>query len=228
MVRTDEDMSISLVGGPIRMAPTRLPDEIAAQLTDDILEGRLRPGQALNLNELAAALSVSRTPLREAIGQLASLGLVEVEPSRWTRVADITPESTAEAAELAAHVGAAIAHAAVPRLASGTPGSTAPARALGDMSSHARDATRLLLHTDAFLGELAKVGGRRHFARLWEGSRLMIRFQLGGSMPSSRLRDAPAQIARIGNALSARDAEGVATGIRALFVTPPGADPAAD
>ena len=47
-----------------------------------IIEGRLLPGRKLNAEEIAASLSVSRTPVREAFRILEMQGLVEVNARR--------------------------------------------------------------------------------------------------------------------------------------------------
>lgn len=47
-----------------------------------ILEGAFQPGEHLKENEVAAALGVSRTPIREAIRRLDSDGWVELVPDR--------------------------------------------------------------------------------------------------------------------------------------------------
>ena len=47
-----------------------------------VLAGGLAPGEQINELELAADLGVSRTPVREAIGQLVADGLVEDRPYR--------------------------------------------------------------------------------------------------------------------------------------------------
>ena len=51
-------------------------------LKDDICEGRFAPGQWLQENELAERLCVSRSPIREALRQLASDGLVVEIPNK--------------------------------------------------------------------------------------------------------------------------------------------------
>jgi len=59
-------------------APTRA-DAIAADLRDAILRGDYRPGDRLPPErELAARLGAARSSVREAVGRLASLGLVEI------------------------------------------------------------------------------------------------------------------------------------------------------
>src|ERR1700738_2862879 len=55
---------------------------VYTKLRDDILGGRLRPGQVLNQVHLARELGVSRTPLREALRMLQAEGLVRSEHHR--------------------------------------------------------------------------------------------------------------------------------------------------
>jgi DNA-binding GntR family transcriptional regulator len=51
-------------------------------LEEAILEGELKPGERLRAEALAQRFGTSRTPIREALLQLAGQGLVEVEPNR--------------------------------------------------------------------------------------------------------------------------------------------------
>ncbi|MEP7276539.1 MAG: GntR family transcriptional regulator, partial [Betaproteobacteria bacterium] len=67
-----------------------------AWLRDEILSGRMRPGQALSENELAQRLGLSRTPIREAIIRLESEGLLTVRPQVGTTVAPIDVEAVAD------------------------------------------------------------------------------------------------------------------------------------
>lgn len=67
-----------------------------AWLRDEILSGRMRPGQALSENEVAHRLGLSRTPIREAIIRLESDGLLLVRPQVGTLVAPIDVEAVAD------------------------------------------------------------------------------------------------------------------------------------
>lgn len=67
-----------------------------AWLREEILSGRLRPGQALSENEIAHRLGVSRTPVREAIIRLENEGLLSVRPQVGTTVAPIDVENVAD------------------------------------------------------------------------------------------------------------------------------------
>lgn len=52
------------------------------QLQDWIIEGVLKPDEKINDGELAEALGVSRTPVREALQILELSGLVEMVPGQ--------------------------------------------------------------------------------------------------------------------------------------------------
>ncbi|HEU5294893.1 MAG TPA: GntR family transcriptional regulator [Burkholderiaceae bacterium] len=65
--------------------PIRTPvlhEQVARKLRTMLVEGRIAAGAKLNERELSERLQVSRTPLREAIKQLAAEGLVELLPHR--------------------------------------------------------------------------------------------------------------------------------------------------
>ena len=64
-------------------------DEVYAALLEWIVDGTLGPGERVRDKELAEALGVSRTPVREALQRLEDAGLVETSASRWTRVASL-------------------------------------------------------------------------------------------------------------------------------------------
>jgi DNA-binding GntR family transcriptional regulator len=64
-----------------------LAEELRLQLADEIIGGVLEPGAALDETILARRFRVSRTPVREAIRQLAASGLVEARAHRGALVA---------------------------------------------------------------------------------------------------------------------------------------------
>ncbi|HEU5176090.1 MAG TPA: GntR family transcriptional regulator, partial [Burkholderiales bacterium] len=67
-----------------------------------ILAGELTPGAKLNEAELAAALGVSRGPLREAFRALAQAGLVHTEKNRGVFVRQVSLEEANEIFEVRA------------------------------------------------------------------------------------------------------------------------------
>jgi DNA-binding GntR family transcriptional regulator len=62
-------------------------EELRLQLADEIVRGGLRPGAPLDETDIARRFSVSRTPVREALRQLAASGLVEARAHRGAVVA---------------------------------------------------------------------------------------------------------------------------------------------
>lgn len=68
-----------------------LRERIVARLRAAIVAGDLPPKSRLMEPELAKRLSVSRTPLREAIRQLEAEGLLATVPRVGTFVAEVTP-----------------------------------------------------------------------------------------------------------------------------------------
>lgn len=64
-----------------------LAEDLRLQIADEIVRGQLGPGAALDEMELARRFRVSRTPVREAIRQLAASGLIEVRAHRGAVVA---------------------------------------------------------------------------------------------------------------------------------------------
>jgi DNA-binding GntR family transcriptional regulator len=68
----------------------QLSDEVAARLRTDIMIGNLRPGTFIRLDETAAALGVSITPVREALRTLRGEGMVQLEPHRGHVVVPLT------------------------------------------------------------------------------------------------------------------------------------------
>lgn len=71
------------------------------------------PGDRLGEADLAARLDVSRTPVREALRQLAADGLVEHVPNKGARVVELSDHELEHVFELRARVeGTAASHAA--------------------------------------------------------------------------------------------------------------------
>lgn len=71
-------------------------------LEDEIVTGRFRPGERLDEQSLANRFEVSRTPIREAFMQLASTGLVVLQPRRGAFVASLSFKDVIERFEVMA------------------------------------------------------------------------------------------------------------------------------
>jgi DNA-binding GntR family transcriptional regulator len=84
----------------------REPDEARLKLRDrienEILTGAMPPGFRLDEVTLATRFGVSRTPVREALFQLASAGLIEIRPRRGAVVSEVGPERLVQMFEVMA------------------------------------------------------------------------------------------------------------------------------
>ena len=85
-------------------------------IEDKIASGAFPPGMHLDETELAQRFGVSRTPLREALIQLSSMGIVLVRPRRGAVVADVSPHRLLEMFELMAELEAMCARLAARRM----------------------------------------------------------------------------------------------------------------
>lgn len=71
-------------------------DKLADDMAEAILSGEFAPGSRLDEQLLAQRYAVSRTPVREALRQLATTGLIEVRPRRGAVVARVSPAQLEE------------------------------------------------------------------------------------------------------------------------------------
>lgn len=85
---------------PLPPPPPSLEQEVYRRLRDLIVSGDLVPGSLYSMNELAAQLHVSRTPVAQAVARLADQGMVRVEHRRGLRVLETSSHDLAEIYEL--------------------------------------------------------------------------------------------------------------------------------
>ncbi len=81
---------------------TKMPKESARDYALRVLKGNiisldLKPGTTISENELATEIGISRTPVREAIIELAKAYLIEIYPQRGSFVSLIDPKMVEEA-----------------------------------------------------------------------------------------------------------------------------------
>jgi GntR family transcriptional regulator, rspAB operon transcriptional repressor len=89
----------------LRRAVRKNPDRNGAPLLrqvayerikDAIRNGELQPGELLSEVRLSEALEISRTPVREALQQLAQEGLVQIRPNRTVVVAALSMQEVVD------------------------------------------------------------------------------------------------------------------------------------
>ena len=181
-----------------------------------IATGVLTPGERLDEVQLANRFSVSRTPIRQVLHQLAASGLVDIAPRRGATVARIGPERMVEMFEVMAELEAMCVRLAVRRMAE--------ADRVAILNAHeACKAAALTGETDAYYAEnerfhqaLYRAGHngvleeecRRLAARLRPYRRLQLRL-------NNRVRQSFAEHDAIVAALIAGDAEAASSAARA-------------
>jgi DNA-binding GntR family transcriptional regulator len=93
-----------------------LTDQLRRAIEAEIVSGELSPGDRLELGALARKFSVSRTPVREALIQLSSLGFVEMKPHHEVRVARLTVQGMLDVFEVLADLESQAAELAARRM----------------------------------------------------------------------------------------------------------------
>lgn len=124
--------------------------------------GKFVPGQHLDETELATQFGVSRTPIREALNQLMSMGIIVMRPRRGAVVADIGPQQLLEMFEVMAEIEAMCGRLAARRM---TKTEHSALLAAHQACKEARDGTDpddYFFRNEAF-HELIYAGGRNAF-----------------------------------------------------------------
>jgi DNA-binding GntR family transcriptional regulator len=182
--------------------------QLYRKLLRDIVQCAVKPGQALSEKEVAAALGVSRTPVREAFLQLAEDELVVISPQRGTAVAKISTRQVRQAQFAREVLERAI-------LAVGCQHVDAAACAGLDAALYAQRRAAANLDYAGFYdadqefhGELARLSGLDGVGRLTGGARVHLNRVRWLSLPEPHgIEVAIAQHEEIAAAVRAGDAE---------------------
>jgi len=90
--------------------------ELRNWLEEQILDGQIKPGDRINEKDLCERFNVSRTPVREAILQLATTGLITVRPRQGACVTRMSVKQVAAIWEVLAGLEAQCAELAAIRM----------------------------------------------------------------------------------------------------------------
>lgn len=97
-------------------AATRQSERLGELIEERIVTGVYPPGTRLDEQELASTFGVSRTPVREALIQLASVGLIETKPRRGATVPEVGADRVCEMFEVMAELEAMCGRLAARRI----------------------------------------------------------------------------------------------------------------
>ena len=101
---------------PLAGRPTTAERMVHTILQQRILDGVLRPGERIDLDAIAQELSVSRTPVRTALRQLESEGLVTIYPHRAVMVSELSADDLEQMYAVRVHLETLAAQMAVPNM----------------------------------------------------------------------------------------------------------------
>jgi DNA-binding GntR family transcriptional regulator len=97
------------VSVPDFAARPQLSEDVARYVRKRIFDGTYSAGEYVRLDQLAAELGISVTPVREALFQLRAEGLLAQQPRRGFVVLPVTERDLTDVANLQAHVGGELA-----------------------------------------------------------------------------------------------------------------------
>ncbi len=183
-------------------------EQLRDRLREDILAGRLEPGAELSEVALARQFGTSRGPLREALGRLASEGLVQITPRRGAVVTQLSRQEFIDAYQVREALETLAVRLAVPLLSDAE---VAHLRELCELMAGAArdDEVRLFFDTNNSFHEALVRGSRNK--RLHELHRLLVG-QMVPYLPRSlelrgNLQRSVEEHEAILDAIEARDAE---------------------
>jgi DNA-binding GntR family transcriptional regulator len=194
---------------------TSLADQAREALREEIITGRLRPNERIDLAELAQRWNISPTPLRDAVKALEATGLVEIQPRRGVFVAALDREGLRETFELRIAFEGMASRLAALRM---------PERVAEDALARYRAAGTARLNPERELARIDELVhdlvhehcGNRRLQRMAESVRDLVvwsRQTIIRHMPEAYLTTLPEHIA-ICEALAARDPDGAETAMR--------------
>ena len=204
------------LGGEPRRERRYLGDEAFLEIGTAIASGVLEDGELLRDRELAEQMGISRTPVREAILRLQQIGMIDVLPSRATRVTPLTRQIAEDCRRWAGYCGGIAARQAVASLST-TDAETAVSRidglleAIGSPAEAATAALELLL----FLS--ARAGSPILHAEITERQFSLLRALRRLSYSSHEVDAARTASRELATAIARRDGDGAETAMRRIF-----------
>jgi DNA-binding GntR family transcriptional regulator len=164
-----------------------MTDAVYEQLKAAIVELRIPPGAPLREAEIAQGLSVSKTPVREALGRLEQDGLVTLNSFRSATVTDYTARDLQEIYELREIIEVAAARAAAESMSE---------KGLADLGRIASECVRLNAQGGA--GGGGSAGGATELVQLISEFDTVLYEEVTNRRIRAILENLAAHLARIG------------------------------
>lgn len=93
-----------------------LKDHVYDHIANQLSEGRLKPGDKLNESGISTELGISRTPVREALIQLGSEGIIDVVPRKGFYIIQLTNSEAVKIYQVIGNLDGLAAKLACPSL----------------------------------------------------------------------------------------------------------------
>jgi len=93
-----------------------LSHSVKTLLLDRIVRGEYQPGERIVESRLARELNISQSPVREALRDLAAIGLIEIASRRGARVRRPTPKELRDVSQVRSEIDALAARLAAENL----------------------------------------------------------------------------------------------------------------
>lgn len=170
----DSPVSLSARLSPLSLDGSPLADRVFDIIGEAITSGLLAPEERVNDKELAAALGISRTPVREALQRLTWVGLIETAPSRYTRVTPVTPEAVTSTLEYAGMQAAVALRLAMRRMDAGETDVAVSKLDVMIAAAEAGDSAALLDASRDFVGYLVARSGNPVLMRVMREANLLV------------------------------------------------------
>ncbi|HTR14976.1 MAG TPA: GntR family transcriptional regulator [Roseiarcus sp.] len=187
---------------------------IVESVREDILAGRLAPGERLVECDLTARFGVSRGPVREALRRLSAEGLIEHWPNRGALVRRLSQRAIGELFQIRIEIEALAA-----RLAAESSDEAARAaftRAIVRIFDDGeREPCAYLEENSAFHDAIIALAGNLHLRGVSTQLRLpLIMAQVGDALTREALKQSVAEHRDVAKAILARDARAAAAAMR--------------
>lgn len=203
--------------GPLTSQSIALGDRVYETISDAIVEGRLAPGERVSDKELAEALGVSRTPVREALQRLSWAGLIEMSPSRYTRVTEVSEAMIANTIEYTGLQAGIALNLAIQRMGDVDLVDAVALLNLMIAASDADDRDELMVVSRMFVEHLTNHTGNRVFNKVMRESGRLIQRNLLQVRPLLGDRDFRGNcFRRMREAMLIGDADGAERAFRSL------------
>ena len=204
-----------------RIPRKRATDEVYEAMRQAIITRVFKPGERLQVEEIAQKLGVSLTPVRHALQQLSTEGLIEIHPRSGTYVTNVSPQDIEETFELRCALECLAGERAIPRV---TREQLSRLRELLSELAKPVDTEQALANHERANSELHQIlidaSGSRKLAELYDSLNAHIKIarvhsgETASSDLGKRLRDEQREHEAIVAALEAKDAAALTSALR--------------